>query len=143
MKLAAFGLLCLTAGLGPCFADDLQATPKFGATDISFELKGSYSDLMLTVTGPNGLHASAAATNGSPTLDLKRLSAIDDGVYRYNLSASTGQKLPDRSGLDNGRGRPSDTRFKAVTTSGVFEVKGGTIVKRDPAEREPSNKRAN
>lgn len=142
MRFAAFGLaLCLIAGTGPCLAQDLQATPKFGATEISFELKAAYSDLSLTVTGPNGLHARASTTNGSPSVDLRRLSAIDDGVYRYNLTASTGEKLPDRSGLDNGRGQASDTRLKIVSTSGIFEVKDGTIVKRDPNEREPTNQR--
>ena len=142
MRCAAIALmLCLAAGASPCSADDLQATPKFGATDISFELKAAYSDLMLTVTGPNGLHTSAAATNGSPTVDLRRLRAFDDGVYGYNLTASTGEKLPDRSGLDNGRGQPSDTRLRTVSTSGMFEVKGGAIVTPDSALREQTNKR--
>jgi hypothetical protein len=144
MRSAAFGLaLCLTTAVGPCFADDLQATPKFGATDISFDLKAPYVYLTLTVSGPNGLQTSAAAANVSPIVDLRRLSAIDDGVYRYSLTGSTGEKLPDRSGLDNGRGKPSDVRLRTVSTSGMFEVRGGAIVKVDPAVREPSNKRAN
>ena len=137
MKPAAFGLaLCLTTGISPCLGDDLKADPKFGATEVSFELKGTYSGLALTVTGPNGLHTSAASASGAPTVDLKRLSAIDDGIYRYNLSGSTGEKLPERSGLDNGRDKQSDTVLKSVSASGVFEVKGGAIVKLDPSVRE-------
>lgn len=144
MRPAIVGLvLCLTAGASPALADDLQATPKFGATEISFELKGAYTSLTLTVTGPNGLHAIAASASGSPTVDLKRLSAIDDGIYRYNLTGSTGDKAPERSGLDNGRGQRSETVLKGASISGVFEVKDGAIVKRDPSAREPSNKRAN
>ena len=66
MRPAAFGLaLCLTTGASPCLGDDLKADPKFGATEISFELKGTYSGLTLTVTGPNGLHTSAASAYGS------------------------------------------------------------------------------
>lgn len=137
MRPAAFGLaLSLAAGTSPCLGDDLKADPKFGATEISFDLKGTYSGLTLTVTGPNGLHTSAGSATGAPTVDLKRLSAIDDGVYRYNLSGSTGEKLPERSGLDNGRDQRGDTVLKSVSASGVFEVKGGTIVKVDPSARE-------
>ena len=140
MRPAAFGLaLLLITGVSPSVADDLQASPKFGPTDISFELKGTYLNLTLTVTGPNGLHTSATAASVSPIVDLRRLSAIDDGVYRYNLTGSTGEKLPDRSGLDNGRPRPSDTRLRIVSTSGMFEVRGGTIV--NPLAREPSSRR--
>ena len=133
MRPAAFGLALCLAGVSPCLGDDLKAEAKFGATEISFELKGTYSGLTLTVTGPNGLHASAASATAAPTVDLKRLSAIDDGIYRYNLTGSTGEKLPERSGLDNGRDRPGDTLLKSVSTSGVFEVKGGAIVKVDPS----------
>lgn len=140
MRPAAFGLaLLLITGVSPSVADDLQASPKFGPTDISFELQGVYVFLTLTVTGPNGLHTSATAASVSPIVDLRRLSAIDDGVYRYNLTGSTGEKLPDRSGLDNGRARPSDTRLRIVSTSGMFEVRGGTIV--NPLAREPSSRR--
>jgi hypothetical protein len=141
MRPAALGLALCLAGVSPCLGDDLKADPKFGATDITFELKGTYSGLTLTVTGPNGLHASAASAGGAPTVDLKRLSAIDDGIYRYNLSGSTGEKLPERSGLDNGREKQADTVLQSVSTSGVFQVKGGTIVKVDPSAREQSPKR--
>jgi hypothetical protein len=142
MKSAALGATLLFTGLaGPCLAYDLKADARFGATEISFELKAAYSNLTLTVTGPNGLHTSASARSGTPIVDLKRLSAIDDGIYHYNLSAATDEKVPERSGLDNGRGQRHDAMLKSVSTSGVFEVKGGTIVKVDPAAREPSNKR--
>jgi hypothetical protein len=75
-------------------------------------------------------------------VDLKRLSAIDDGIYRYNLTASTDDKVPERSGLDNGRGTRADAMLRSVSASGVFQVKDGTIVKFDPSAREPS-RRAN
>ena len=141
MKSAALGATLLFTGLaGPCLADDLKADARFGATEISFELKGTYSNLTLSVAGPNGLHTSAASKSGTPTVDLKRLSAIDDGIYHYNLSGSTDEKVPERSGLDNGRSQRHDALLKSVSTSGVFEVKGGTIVKLDPAAREPSKR---
>ena len=134
MRPAAIGLaLCLAAGASPCLGDDLKADAKFGATEITFDLKETYSALTLTITGPHGLHTSAASASGAPTVDLRRLSAIDDGIYRYNLTGSTGEKVPERSGLDNGRDQRSEAVLKSVSTSGMFEVKGGTIVKLDPS----------
>jgi hypothetical protein len=144
MKSAALGLVaCLAAGFpGACLADDLKAEQRFSETQVSFDLKGAYSNLTLTVTGPNGLHAVASSKSGSPMVDLKRLSAIDDGIYRYNLTASTDEKVPERSGLDNGRRARADAMLKSVSASGLFQVKDGTIVKFDPSAREPS-RRAN
>jgi hypothetical protein len=74
-------------------------------------------------------------------IDLRKLGAIDDGEYLYQLTAATDEKVPDRSGLDNGRdGRPATARLKDVSTSGQFQVKGGTIVKYDPSAREETKR---
>ena len=58
----------------------------------------------MTVTGPNGFHASASSKSDVPTIDLRRIGAFDDGTYRYHLTASTDEKVPVRSTLDDGRG---------------------------------------
>ena len=144
MKSAALVVAaCLAAGVtNSCLADDLSAERQFTDTVISFALKGQYSNLVLTILGPNGLHARAGARDASPTIDLRRIGKFDDGIYKFNLTASTGEKVPDRSGLDDGRpGGPADSVLRSVSTSGQFIVKDGTIVKFDPAEREPSNRR--
>ena len=54
-----------------------------GAVDgaVGFETGGGYSNFNLTVTGPNGFHASAASKQTAPSLDLHRSGALDDGVY--------------------------------------------------------------
>jgi hypothetical protein len=142
MKLAAFGLAaCFAVGISStCWAQGLNAKQKFTDTEVVFELAGPYSNLTLTISGPNGLNASAHHRTGSPLIDLRKLGAIDDGDYLYQLTAATDEKVPDRSGLDNGRDGGPVTILKSVSTSGQFQVKGGAIVKYDPSAREETKR---
>jgi len=139
MQKTALGLAaCLAAGLtGDCWAQDLKATQRVSETQIGFDLGGSYGNYTLTIAGPNGFHASATSKTGTPLIDLRRIGKFDDGVYTYQLTASTDETVAVRGALDNGRaGGPTDSMLKGVATSGNFEVKGGTIVKYDPAATE-------
>jgi hypothetical protein len=128
----------LAAGLsGTALAQDLKAEPKFTDTQIAFDAGGGLSNFTLSIAGPNRIHASASAKNSAPSIDLKRLGTVDDGIYTYQLTASTDEKIPVRSPLDNGRSSPPVTAaLKVVSTTGHFQVKGGIIVKADPNARE-------
>lgn len=139
MKRTAIGLVAVTAAgiSSACLADDLKATQKFTETQIGFELGATYSNYTLTIAGPNGIHASAASKTSAPSIDLRQIGPLDDGTYNYQLIASTNEKAPVRNRLDNGRGGgPDDSTFKSVSLNGVFQVKGGAIVKFDPNARE-------
>ena len=127
----ALGLAaCLALGItGAAVAQDLPAEPRFSETTLLFDIKDGYSNLTLSVSGPNGFHASASSKTGSPTIDLRRLGPLDDGPYKYQLSASTGEKLVVRTPLDDGRGKSDAVPLKVLTASGRFDVKGGVIVK--------------
>jgi len=143
MKLAAFGLAaCFAVGISStCWAQGLNATQKFTDTEIGFDITGPFSNLILTISGPNGLSASATSRTGSPLIDLRKLGAIDDGNYLYQLVAGTDEKVPVRTALDNGRdGGPTTSMFKTVSTSGQFQVKGGAIVKVDSSAREDAKR---
>ena len=137
MDIARFGLAAIfAAGIaGVCDAQDLKATQRFSETQIGFDLGGSYNNYTLNVTGPNGFRASAASKTGTPAIDLRRFGGFDDGTYSYHLTASTDEKVPIRTALDNGRsGGPTDSQLKSVSLSGLFLVKGGTIVKPSTAQ---------
>ena len=139
MSIARFGVAAIfAAGItSVCVAQDLKATQRFSETQIGFDLGASYNNYTLTVTGPNGFTASASSKAGTPAIDLRRFGAFDDGIYSYQLTASSDEKVTVRSALDNGRdGGPTTSMLKAVSTSGQFFVKGGTIVKPDTAARE-------
>lgn len=143
MKSAAFGLAaCFAVGFtGACLAQGFKATQKFTDTEVGFDIAAPYSNLTLTVSGPHGLHASASSRSGSPLIDLRKLGTVDDGEYSYQLTAATDEKVPDRSGHDNGRdGGPAKSMLRSVSASGHFQVKGGTIVKNDPSATEPARR---
>jgi len=137
MQMTALGLAaCLAAGLtGACWAQDLKATQRLSDTQIGFDAGGNYGNYTLSIVGPNGFHASAASKTGTPAIDLRRFGKYDDGDYSYQLTASSDEKVPVRTPLDNGRGGdPGDSRLKAVSLGGQFLVKGGTIVKPSGAQ---------
>jgi hypothetical protein len=143
MKSSAFGLAaCIAVGFSStCYAQDLKAVQKFTDTEIGFDVSGPYSNLTLTITGPNGINASAHSRSGSPLINLSRLGKIDDGDYSYRLTAATDEKVPVRTGLDDGRdGGPTSSMHKSVSADGRFQVKGGTIVKLDPNAREETRR---
>ena len=132
--LAAFFAVGISSA---CWAQGLNATQKFTDSEVVFDITGPYSNLTLTISGPNGLTASAHHRTGSPIIDLRKLGTIDDGDYLYQLTAAADEKIPVRTALDNGRdGGPTTSIFKGVSTSGQFQVKGGNIVKADPSARE-------
>jgi hypothetical protein len=135
MASLAFGLP--SGGL----ADDLTLQQRFTETGVGFDLKGDYSNVTLTISGPNGFHASAFAKSGTPSIDLRQADA-EDGAYTYQLTASTNEKVQARTQLDNGRDpRATVQPVKSVSTSGTFQVRSGAIVKPDPNVREPQQKR--
>lgn len=137
MKRTAIALVVAAGISSACLAQDLKATQRFTDTQIAFDPGGTYSNYTLTITGPNGIHASAASKTSTPSIDLRQVGPLDDGTYNYHLIASTNEKVPVRNRLDNGRGGgPDDSVFKTVSLDGVFHVKGGTIVKFDPNARE-------
>ena len=139
MQMTALGLAaCLAAGLtGACWAQDLKATQRLSETQLGFEPAGNYGNYTLTVAGPNGFHATVSSKTGTPTIDLRRFGAYDDGTYTYQLTASSDEKVPVRTALDNGREKQPEAMLKGVSLSGVFHVKDRAIVKFDPAAREP------
>jgi hypothetical protein len=139
MQMTAWGLAaCLAAGLTvSCWAEDLKATQRTSETQIGFDPGGNYNNYVLNVTGPHGFHARAASQTGTPSIDLRRFGAYDDGVYNYHLTASSDEKVTLRSALDDGRATRADAMLKGVAMSGQFEVKGGAIVKHDLTAREP------
>lgn len=144
MKSAALGFaLGVAVGMSSTgWAQDLKATHKFTETQIGFEPGGTYSNYTLSITGPHGIHATVSSKTGAPSIDLRQIGAVEDGAYNYQLTASSDEKVPLRSRLDNGRaGGPDETVLKSVSMSGRFDVKGGAIVKYDPAAQEPKRQK--
>ena len=124
MKSAVMGLAaCLAVGVaGATWAQDLNVAEKNRDTLVGFEPSGKYSNYTLTITGPNGFQASVSSKTDAPSIDLRRFGTFDDGIYHYQLTASTDEKVPVRNELDNGRDG-AGSRLKSVAKSGQFQVK--------------------
>ena len=144
MRFTSLGLAaCLAAGLSStCLGQDLKGTPRFGDTQVGFAPSATYLNFTLSVSGPNGFQASASARREVPTIDLRRFGAFDDGMYNYQLTASTDEKVPVRTSLDNGRDGPTDSVLRTVSASGVFHVARGTIQKFDPTVPESTKRQS-
>src|SRR5882724_7392180 len=119
MNRAIFGLAAILAAgsAGACFADNLLADPKFTETTLGFDVKGRYSNFTFTVTGPAGFSTREFSRTSAPSLDIRKFNDLPDGVYIYQLSAATDEKIrtytpPDNNGRE---GRPAGTMLKAAS----------------------------
>ena len=140
MRLTTLGAAaCLAAVLtNAAWAQEFKATRKLTDTQLTFDVGPGLSNYTLTVAGPNGFHTSVSSRDAAPSIDFRQFK-LDDGVYNYELTAMTGQRVPVRTSLNNGRdgGPASDSVALSVSASGVLHVKDGTIQKFDPTAREP------
>ncbi|PWV99111.1 hypothetical protein DFR52_104403 [Hoeflea marina] len=126
------GLAGLAAALlaGGAGAADISAANRFSGATLGFEIKGTYSNVTLTVTGPDGYLASAYAEKSAPSLDLGGSGKLADGQYHYQLTAADPSVMMKQVQLDNGRDKPApDSVPASVTMSGVFTIRDGAIIK--------------
>jgi hypothetical protein len=129
--LAAFGLaMGLTLSLtGVSAADDLVAAEQVSGTSVGFVLTGSHRNATLSISGPNGFHASTFSRGGAVAVDLGQFGHLPDGAYNYQLTAASNVAVAIEGGLDNGRGRDRrSVASKPAAKSGTFNVRGGRIV---------------
>lgn len=103
-----------------------------GPYGIHWQPKVNYVKLALTVSRPDGsVYRKTFESGSSPYFDLSEGgTALRDGTYNYELRVIPFMKLREsvetltKAGL-SGYGKPVE---KALTQSGYFSVKGGSIV---------------
>jgi hypothetical protein len=136
MKLPTIGIAALLAvgfanvGLAgdPLFGGSKIAAPQAAGSAFGFRLDPSYANATLSVSGPNGYHASNYSQGGSPAVDLSQFGTLADGTYTYQLTARGPETVTVKTNLDNGRGKAATTQSVGVAESGTFQVQGGRIV---------------
>jgi len=117
---------------------DVMAIEKFEGTVLAFEFEKLPKEafgLALGVVGPKGYAAKVPSEGMTPRLDLRKYGELADGIYSYELSGSTGEKiaLPKEAILNNGREQgPSKVSYAVFRLSGQFLVDRGRIVLFDP-----------
>lgn len=125
----------LSAALaGPGFA----AQERFAGDVVQVFLDGKVHNTTLSVAGPGGFYAEAYAKKGVPMIKLSRYGKVDDGVYRWQVTAATSEMVDVRSnGLNNGRAASAPTRMnKGTSESGMFRVENGAILPKSDATEE-------
>lgn len=139
MKRAAIGLaaICAVGFASAGLAQDMKATAKFTETAVIIELEGGYTNVMLSITGPNEFHTTQFSEKEGPAIDLRKVGEYDDGPYTYRVTGADKQIVPIRTPLNDGREDLAKERRVGVSISGSFVVEGGKIVefKDIPEER--------
>ena len=127
------GAACL-AGAMTAAADTVRV---YGGT-LQVSPSSYVKNMTLTVTGPNGFNAQDFSKNSAPRVSLVQNGQLADGLYSWNMTASTNEPLPQSaSQLDDGRGNAQRPQlFKSTSMSGSFEIRGGTLVQPDATIKE-------
>jgi hypothetical protein len=120
------------------------AEEMIGASGISWAPKVNYSQLVLTISRPDGTVFSTTFESGkTPYVDLGSIlgSSYSDGSYTYELRVipADAQKIRRESEFKAAGGERLTTH-KALTQSGYFLVQGGAIARPEESEgsaREP------
>lgn len=127
MCLPLAGLLALAA-MSALANEDLDAKVTLRGSEIHVSLGNDYSNATLTVSGPNGFHASAFSKTGSPSIDLIRAGGTGEGQYSYEVTAASSETKLNATPQNNGRGKVDEAAEKvSATTSGSFFASGGII----------------
>ena len=99
---------------------------------VWFENWGTLSNATLKVISPDGTVSTFMSERGTPRVSLRDLKSVEDGVYKYDLSAATDEVIKVDTELNNGRGKAQrDTMFKPFSMGGIFFVTRGAISQKE------------
>ncbi|QGX96789.1 hypothetical protein EI983_00275 (plasmid) [Roseovarius faecimaris] len=125
--------LCMGTNLPAAAAEPVE---QHNSNAVWFENWTGLSNASLTVVAPNGKISNIYAKSGTPVFQLPGDEVLD-GVYRYELSAATDEKVEIVNEVDNGRGEnQSNTISKPFYTTGRFIVSRGVIITPEETEEE-------
>lgn len=121
---AVAALALATAAL----ADVAQPVQQNNSNAVWFENWTGLSNATWTIAQPDGAVIQIFAASGTPVFQLAGGEVID-GIYRYELTAATEEKVEIKNKMNNGRGDAArDTALKPFYMSGAFHVQRGVIV---------------
>lgn len=120
-------LLGLTLALGATAAWAVEPVEQHNSNAFWFVNWVGLSNATLTVAEPDGHIVKIYAKDGTPVYQLK--GEVQDGVYRYEMSAATDKRVKIVNPIDTGRGEDQpDTRAVPYYTTGHFVVERGVII---------------
>lgn len=110
----------------------------FSGGRLFFEAPSDFSNYTLRVSGPNGYFGQVFSERSVPSLRLADHGTLEDGLYTYEITASTGEIAPRPAsdlGLNNGRSAEARPTL-GMSQSGSFRVANGQVVVLDPSVTE-------
>jgi len=120
--------VCALAFATPAFAETPKPVQQNNSNAVWFENWKGLSNATMTVAQPNGEIVSLFAAKGTPVFELKGREVVD-GVYRFEITAATEERVKIVNKLNNGRGDAArDTVAKSYQLAGQFHVQRGVIV---------------
>jgi len=113
----------------------MAKSPMVAGGDISVKPDAKMQNATLTVSGPNGFHDKAEAGTGVPSLSLMKNGQLADGVYSWELTGHTNERVYSyKTGINNGRGENArDFSYKQISQSGSFYIVNGQQVRAEDA----------
>lgn len=112
---------------------------RLAGTRLYFDGEPSYFNYSVRVTGPNGYVGEVFSARRPPSFRLSDHGAVDDGVYRYEVTAATREVVQystPRSRSTNGRDATSQEPRIGIASDGSFRVVNGQIFASSEAESE-------
>ncbi|WP_323769588.1 hypothetical protein [Antarctobacter sp.] len=132
--LRVFAIATFTFAGGMAHAADPVA--QHNSTAFWFVNWFGLTNAKLDVVAPSGEMTTVFAASGTPVFELDRGKATD-GVYSFELTAATEEKVKIINPQNNGRGdKASDTAAKSFYLTGQFVVSRGVITTPDEMTEE-------
>jgi hypothetical protein len=121
---ALLGVGLVAAATGYSVAQDLRVL----GSAVGMAIPGT-TNATLRVSGPNGFYMQTFSRSGSVALQLGAAGRLPDGLYHYEVTAATAQRVPNPNRM-MGSGRADEPAMVSVGTLrfGTFNVKNGAIV---------------
>ena len=124
---------------GPVETAQPAFEPQLAGGRVAFSASPGLSNYTLRVTGPGNYTAERFSERRAPSLRLADFGELEDGLYRWSISAATSQ-IERRVGAEelarNGRSGSSANLYVGRQMSGSFHVRNGQIVQIDPSATE-------
>jgi hypothetical protein len=124
---------------GPVESAQPAFEPQLTGGRVAFNAAPGLSNYTLRVTGPGNYSAERYSERRAPSLRLADYGDLEDGIYRWSLSAATSQ-IERRVGAEelarNGRTGTSANLYVGREMSGSFQVRNGQIVPIDQSVTE-------
>lgn len=116
-------------------ANTVDPVQQHNSNAVWFENWIGLSNAKMTISAPNGKLYEVIAATGTPVFELDRAEA-QDGIYRYELSAATEEKVEIVNPINNGRQEIGTSQVKPFYLTGAFVVSRGVIITPEQVKEE-------